>query len=103
MPELSIVLTTWNSLSHIRKCLASILSLDTSEVETIVVDSNSTDGTKEHLETLSHSLETLKLELMDLPPHGRIKWSEAKQIGLDHSSGDWVCLTKPNIMFNESF
>src|SRR5438309_526570 len=75
MPELSIVLTTWNSLSHIRKCLESILSLDMSEVETIVVDSNSTDGTKEYLEALSHSLEASKLGLKVLLSHRRIKWS----------------------------
>ena len=103
MPELSIVLTTWNSLSHIRKCLESILSLDMSEVETIVVDSNSTDGTKEYLEALSHSLEASKLGLKVLLSHRRIKWSEANQIGLDHSNGDWVCLSNPDIIFNESF
>ena len=103
MTELSIVLTTWNSLTHLRKCLESILSLGMHGVETIVVDSNSTDGTGEYLEALSHSPEASKLGLNVLLSDRRIKWSEANQIGLDHSKGEWVCLSNPDIIFNESF
>jgi N-acetylglucosaminyl-diphospho-decaprenol L-rhamnosyltransferase len=103
MPDLSIVFTTWNSLSHIRKCIESILSLDMPDMETIVVDSNSTDGTREYLEVLSHSPEASMLGLKVLSLNRRVKWSEANQIGLDHSNGEWVCLSNPDIIFNECF
>jgi GT2 family glycosyltransferase len=103
MPGLSIVLTTWNSLSHISKCLESILSLGMTDVETIVVDSNSSDGTREYLETFSHSSEASKLGLKVLFSGRRVKWSEANQMGLDHSNGEWICLSNPDIIFNESF
>ncbi len=103
MPDLSIVFTTWNSLNHIRKCIDSILSLDIPSIETIVVDSKSTDGTREYLEALSLSPEASKLGLKVLLSDRRIKWSEANQIGLDHSNGEWVCLSNPDIIFNESF
>lgn len=103
MTDLSIVFTTWNSLNHIRKCLESILSVDMPSMETIIVDSNSVDGTKEYLEALSHSPEASKLGLKVLLSDRRIKWSEANQIGIDHSIGEWVCLSNPDIIFNECF
>jgi len=69
----------------------------------IIVDSNSTDGTKEYLVMLSQSPESSKLGLKLLLSDRRVKWSEANQIGLDHSKGEWICLSNPDIIFNESF
>ena len=103
MPDLSIIISTWNCLSHIRKCLDSILSLNLPNVETIIVDSNSTDGSKEYLVALSHSPEASKLGLKLVLSDRRIKWTEANEIGLEHSAGDWICLSNPDIIFNESF
>jgi GT2 family glycosyltransferase len=103
MTDLSIIFTTWNSLNHITRCIESILPLDMGSFETIVVDSNSTDGTKEYLEALSHSPEGSRLGLQVLLMDRRIKWSEANQIGLDHSKGEWICLSNPDIVFNECF
>jgi GT2 family glycosyltransferase len=103
MPELSIVISTWNCLGHIRKCIQSILSLEMHDLEIIVVDSNSTDGTKEYLEALSTSTQASSLGLRIILSERRIKWTEANQIGLDHSKGEWVCLSNPDIIFNECF
>ena len=103
MPKLSIIFTTWNCLGHIRKCIESILRLDMPDFETIVVDSDSTDGTREYLNSLSHSPQASKLGLRIILSDRRIKWSEANQTGIDHSKGKWVCLSNPDIIFNESF
>ena len=103
MPELSIVFTTWNCLDHIKKCIESILRLGMPDFETIVVDSNSTDGTREYLAQLSQSSLASRLGLRIFLSDRRIMWSEANQIGLDHSKGEWVCLSNPDIVFNESF
>ena len=99
----SIIITTWNCLGHIRKCVESILPLSMPELEMIIVDSNSTDGTKQYLEALSHSPQASKLGLKILVSDRRIKWTEANQIGLDQSKGEWVCLSNPDIIFNECF
>lgn len=103
MPELSIVFTTWNCLDHIRRCIESILPLDMPDFETIVVDSDSTDGTKGYLSELSNSSEASRLGLRIFLLDRRIKWSEANQMGLEHSKGEWVCFSNPDIIFNESF
>jgi len=99
----SIIITTWNCLGHIRKCVESILPLSMPDLEIIIVDSNSTDGTKQYLEALSHSPQASKLGLKILLSGRRIKWTEANQIGLDQSKGEWVCLSNPDIIFNECF
>ncbi len=103
MPELSIVITTWNCLSHIRKCIESILLVGMSDLETIVVDSNSSDGTREYLMALSKTPQALRLGLRMILSDRRIKWSQANQMGLDHSKGDWICLSNPDIIFNQCF
>jgi GT2 family glycosyltransferase len=49
--RVAVVIPNWNSLEHLRRCLASLekgaAGLD---VETLVVDNGSTDGSVEHLE-----------------------------------------------------
>jgi GT2 family glycosyltransferase len=81
----------------------SLLELNIPNIEVIIVDSKSTDGTKEYLQMLSHSPEASKLAIKALTLDRRVKWSEANQIGLNHSKGEWICLSNPDIVFNESF
>jgi GT2 family glycosyltransferase len=72
-------------------------------IETIVVDSNSTDGTRQYLEALSLSSTASKIGLRVFLLGQRIRWSEANQVGLDNSKGEWICLSNPDIIFNECF
>src|SRR5207247_10371309 len=88
---------------HIRKCVESILLLSMPDLEIILGDSNSTDETKQYLDALSHSAQASKLRLTILLSERRIKWTEANQTGLNHSKGEWVCLSNPDIIFNECF
>jgi len=53
MPSISIVLPTFTRISRIKKCLPSFLATELTDVEFIVVDNRSTDGTWEYLQTLS--------------------------------------------------
>lgn len=93
--KLSIIISTWNSVKYIKNCIDSIFSLNL-EAEIIIIDSHSTDGTVEYLRSLG---ETVKFLWSDR----RLTWSEANQIGLDVSQGNWVCLSNPDIIFNDSF
>jgi len=103
MTALSVIISTWNCLGHIRKCIDSILALEIQGLEVIVVDSNSTDGTREYLTELSNSKDGSRLGLRLILCTRRIKWSEANQIGLDLSQGKWICLSNPDIIFNAGF
>ena len=46
IPEISVIITTKNESSHIYKCLVSVRKQSYKKIEIIVVDNNSTDGTK---------------------------------------------------------
>jgi len=93
--KLSIIISTWNSIQHIKNCIGSILSLEIPSTEIIIVDSNSKDGTREYLASLE--------QVRFLYTNERLTWSEANQIGLDVSTGDWICLSNPDIIFNGLF
>lgn len=52
--QCSIVVCTFNRLSYLKKCLASLEKLDFPEYEIIIVDDGSQDGTKQFLENLKN-------------------------------------------------
>lgn len=46
--QTSVVLVTWNSAQHLPRCLAAIRAQSWPDVELIVIDNGSTDGSAEH-------------------------------------------------------
>ncbi|MBU1202677.1 glycosyltransferase [Patescibacteria group bacterium] len=53
MKNCSIVLSTFNRLAYLKKCLEALLAQDFSEYEIVIVNDGSTDDTKEFLDSLS--------------------------------------------------
>ena len=51
MPEISIVIVTWNGLEHLEGCLTAVASQQGVDAETILVDNASTDGSAEFVRT----------------------------------------------------
>lgn len=49
--SVAVVIPSWNGLADLRGCLASIEAQDDVEVELLVVDNGSTDGTGEYLDS----------------------------------------------------
>jgi len=94
---ISIIISTWNSIEHIGKCISSIRSVGLGDYEIIVVDAGSRDDTIEYLKSLKD--ERVRL----INPNKRLKWSDANQIGLEAAKGDWLCLSNPDIVFNDGF
>ena len=47
MPEISIIVVTWNGRQHLEGCLTAVAAQQGVDAETILVDNASTDGTKE--------------------------------------------------------
>lgn len=52
-PRLSVLVPTYNYADYLEACLASVLDQAAAEVEIVVVDDGSTDGTRELLEPLA--------------------------------------------------
>jgi GT2 family glycosyltransferase len=53
LPDISVVLATYNRKNHLPRAIASVLAQDGARFELIVVDDASTDGTRAYLATLS--------------------------------------------------
>jgi GT2 family glycosyltransferase len=49
VPEISLVIVTWNGLKYLDACLAAVAAQQDVDVETILVDNASTDGTGEYV------------------------------------------------------
>jgi len=97
---LSVIVSTWNSLAFLKPCLESLCKLNI-DIEVIIVDSNSKDGTREYLDRMAATREVPKLTV--LYSARKLDWSEANQLGIDVSQGDWICLSNPDILFNLDF
>jgi len=45
MPEISVIVVTWNGRAHLERCLSAVARQDGIDAETILVDNGSSDGT----------------------------------------------------------
>ena len=52
-PAISVITPVWNGLPHIKQCISSVLAQEFQDWEHLIGDNDSTDGTREYLETLS--------------------------------------------------
>ena len=50
MPKVSVIMPSFNVAPYIRECMDSVLAQTLTDIEVIVADADSTDGTREILE-----------------------------------------------------
>ena len=82
-PKYSIIIPTYNGISYLPTCIETIISQDYNNYELIISDDNSTDGTKEYLETLSHR------NIIVIYPPKLLSMTEHWEWALAHAKGDW--------------
>lgn len=90
---MSIVVATYNRFKDLRECLSSIFSLKTKPYEVIVVDSNSTDGTK----TLRDSfhIKFVSTSKRNLP--------YARNLGISMANGDVVAFLDDDVVVHKEW
>ena len=81
--KISIITVCYNSIKHIENCLASIKSQNYKDIESILIDGGSTDGTLSLLKSRNHKFSTLISE----PDKGIY---DAMNKGIRHASGDVI-------------
>ncbi len=88
MPELSIVVTSFNIKAYIEDCLDSIFAQTYSDYELIIVDDASTDGTAELIEQKCKGRPNCRvIQLSDNTPGGA---GAPSNVGIDASTGDYI-------------
>ncbi|HEU0048510.1 MAG TPA: glycosyltransferase, partial [Nitrososphaera sp.] len=85
----SIVIVTFNNIELNRLCLESIYArTEWPNFEVIVVDNNSTDGTREYLKEAEENFPNLRVVLND----SNLGFAAANNIGLQQATGDYLVL-----------
>jgi glycosyltransferase involved in cell wall biosynthesis len=85
-PQVSVIIGVKNGVATLQRCLDSVAAQDFASRETIVIDSASTDGTRELLQA---NAQAGKLTDYVSEPDGGLY--EAWNKGLLRSRGEWIC------------
>ncbi len=83
MVRVSVIIPTYNRRELVRTAIASVLEQDFSEVEILVADDGSTDGTAELATTYDHRVRFLSLDHLGL-------LGTVRNVGLAHALGEYV-------------
>lgn len=88
LPQVSVIVPTFNRLDYLQKCLASLVQLNHPAFEIIVVNDGSTDETPTYLQELSKQINNLRL--INQPNNGP---SAARNAGIAAAGADIIAFT----------
>ena len=88
MPTLSVIVTAYNIERYIAQCLDSVINQTLSDIEIIVVDDGSTDGTAQIIREYAQQDARIRPILFDRNTIGGV--ASAANAGLDAATGDYV-------------
>ncbi len=83
-PLVSIVILSWNTLAETMECLESIRESDYKNMEIVVVDNGSSDGSKDYLSDLKY------IKYVDLPEN--TGFTGGQLAALEVANGDYLAL-----------
>ena len=86
LPMLSVITPNFNDGATIEKQVDSIMSQDWDNIEQIIVDDGSTDGSKEILEKLENKYDKLKVLYLDKNQGACV----ARNLGASHAKGKYL-------------
>ena len=86
--RITVVVPTFNSMKYVDQCLDSVLAQTYDDMEVIVYDNESTDGTYEHLKSRKDEGENFELiSVPNVEPNG---YREAMDHVFEYSKSDYV-------------
>lgn len=86
----TVVVATLNEAARIGPCLEGLMAQTSPLLEVLVVDSRSTDGTRELVEAAAKRDPRISLLTDDPLPEGWVGKVWALETGLRHAKGEWV-------------
>ncbi len=93
---ISVTLVTYNSGRYIKRCLESVLAQKGPQIEIIVIDNNSTDGTLDILENYEDRCQIV-LNTKN------IGFAEAQNQAIRLSRGSWILTLNPDVLLMPYF
>src|SRR5271157_1001328 len=93
---ISVTIVTWNSAQYLGECVASIEQQDYRELEVIVVDNASTDGTRELLRVVEPRWRVIYNDR-------NVGFATGQNQAIRAASGDWVLCLNPDVVLSTDF
>ena len=87
-PLVSVIVPCYNVEQYIDQCLTSILDNGYRNIELLVIDDRSTDGTVDHIKALMKK--DKRIQLFHNPEDHNIYGGACRNIGLDNAKGKYV-------------
>lgn len=85
MPKVSIIVPVYNTEKYLRRCLNGLVNQTLQDIEIIVVDDGSTDGSAEIIEEFAKSSCCIRVIHKENGGQG-----SARNLGIIHATGDYI-------------
>ncbi len=92
----SVTIVTWNSAEYLDACFASIEQQDCGELEVVIVDNASTDGTRELLRQVESRWRVIYNER-------NVGFAAGQNQAIRAAGGDWVLCLNPDVELGADF
>ena len=96
MPELSVIIPTYNSIQFIKPCLDSVYQQGVKDAEIIVIDNGSIDGTTGFIK--QHYPSVILIE-----NSSNLGAAHARNQGIDISNGKWILCLDSDVVLEAHF
>ena len=96
----SIVVLTYNSEKNIENCIKGICELDYENFELIIVDNDSSDGTKQYLADVNFKN---KFQTKIVLNSSNLGYNLGNLSGIKISKGDFIAIINPDVILEKSW
>ncbi|NQU19975.1 MAG: glycosyltransferase [Candidatus Nealsonbacteria bacterium] len=98
-PKLSVVIPACNEADKIEAAVRSVLGQDYPELEVVLIDDRSTDGTGELVDRLAADDPRVQAVHVTELPDGWLGKVHALDVGVRRATGDWVLFTDADVNY----
>ena len=100
-PRLSIVIATCNDADTIEKAVNTLLQQDYPDLEIVLVNDRSTDGTGSVIEKIAREDSRVRTAHIQYLPPGWLGKVHALHVGTQKTSGEWILYTDADVYFKQ--